>query len=154
VGNFGAGGTTIALDAPTPYMNQSTFEEAEEFLPNIVVVMLGTNDASPEIQPYNGFFVQDYLELIRHFQVLQSKPQVWVVKPPQIFHNGTGLSTEFLDANVVPKIEQVAAQANLPLIDVYSASLNHDGYFFDGVHPNGDGCKLIAQLVYAAVTQE
>ena len=154
VGNFGAGGVTVALDAPTPYMKQPAFQEAKEFQPNMVVIMLGTNDAHPEIQQYNGTFVADYLALVDKFSALSTNPKIWIVKPPQIFHNGTGLSTEFFDANVMPKIGQVAAQANLPLIDVYSLSLNHESYFFDGVHPDGDGCKLIAQQVFAAMTQK
>ena len=55
VGNFGAGGTTIALDAPTPYMSQSTFEEAEEFSPNIVIVMLGLTTLAPKFNRNTGF---------------------------------------------------------------------------------------------------
>ena len=47
VGNFGVGGATVSLDSDKPYMNQTDFQSAKQFLPNIVVIMLGTNDAIP-----------------------------------------------------------------------------------------------------------
>jgi lysophospholipase L1-like esterase len=154
VGNFGEGGTTIALKAQTPYMNQTAFHEAEQFQPKIVVIMLGANDASPENEQYIPNFVNDYVKLINAFQTLSSNPQIWIVKPPPVFHNGTGLSTEFFNENVIPRIEQVAEEANLPLIDVYSAFAGHSDYMYDGVHPNSEGSKLIAQVIYDALTSK
>src|SRR5665647_2965874 len=68
VGNFGVGGSTAALDSWNPYINNSVFEEAKEFQPNIVIIMLGTNDANPLIRRSNGSFVNDYLKLVEEFQ--------------------------------------------------------------------------------------
>ena len=50
VGNFGAGSTTVSLNTETPYMNTSVFQSALEFQPNIVIIMLGTNDAQPNLE--------------------------------------------------------------------------------------------------------
>ncbi len=152
VGTFGQGGTTVSLDAPTPYMQQAAFQEAKDFQPDIVVIMLGTNDALPAFQIYNAHFVKDYLRIISEFQALQSKPQIWLVLPPPIFHDGTGLSTEFFKQNIIPKIQEAANQTNLPTINVYVALTNHPECFPDGVHPNTEGSKLIAQEVYKALT--
>jgi acyl-CoA thioesterase I len=154
VGNFGAGGTTISLSSQTPYMNQTVFQEAKQFKPNIVIIMLGANDANPENQKYIASFVNDYLKLVDAFKALPGKPHVWVVLPPPVVGNGTGLSTEFFEENVIPSIEQVAKEANLPLIDVYSAFSNHSDYLWDGVHPNSEGSKLIAQTIFNAVTSK
>jgi acyl-CoA thioesterase I len=148
VRNFGHGGTTVTLDATTPYMQEAVFQEAKDFQPDIVIMMLGTNDALPDFQIYNSFFVDDYLRIISEFQVLQSKPQIWIVLPPPIFHNGTGLSTEFFKQNIIPKIQEAANQTNLPTINVYAALISRPDCFPDGVHPNTEGSKLIAQEVY------
>ena len=75
VGNFGVGGSTASLDSENPYMNESAFQDAKEFQPNIVIIMLGTNDANPLIRPNNGSFVDDYVKLVEEFQALSSKPQ-------------------------------------------------------------------------------
>ncbi|MCL4430231.1 MAG: GDSL-type esterase/lipase family protein [Chloroflexi bacterium] len=151
VGNFGHGGTTVSLDAPTPYMRQAAFQEAKDFEPGIVVIMLGTNDALPSFQIYNATFVADYLELVGEFQALQSKPQIWLVLPPPILHNGTGLSTQFFSQNVIPNIEEAANRTNLPTINLYAALSNRPDCFPDGVHPNVEGSQLIANEVYKAI---
>jgi|WetSurMetagenome_2_1015567.scaffolds.fasta_scaffold88838_2 acyl-CoA thioesterase I len=154
VRNFGHGGTTVSLDAPTPYIQQAAFQEAKDFQPNIIIIMLGTNDALPDFQIYNAFFVDDYLRIISEFQALQSKPQIWIVLPPPIFHDGTGLSTEFFKQNIIPKIQEVANQTNLPTINVYAALIGRPDCFPDGVHPNTEGTRLIAQEVYRVLAQK
>ena len=151
VGNFGHGGTTVSLDTPTSYMSQPTFQEAKDFHPDIVIIMLGTNDALPSFHSYNSSFVDDYTKLINGFQGLVSKPQIWLVLPPPILNNGTGLSTEFFEQNVIPNIEQVANKTSLPTINVYLALANHPECFPDGVHPNSEGSQLIANEVYKAI---
>ena len=154
VGNFGQGGTTISLDAPTPYIHQAAFQDAKDFHPDVVIIMLGTNDALPAFQMYNAFFLEDYLRIIREFQALQSKPQIWIVLPPPIYNDGTGLSTESFKQNIIPKIQEAANQTNLPTINVYAALSNRPDCFPDGVHPSAEGSKLIAQEVYKSLTSK
>jgi acyl-CoA thioesterase-1 len=151
VGNFGVGGSTAALDSWNPYINSSAFQEAKEFQPNIVIIMLGTNDANPLIRPNNGSFVNDYVKLVEEFQALSSKPYIYLVKPPPIFSNGTTPSAEYFRDNVIPTIEQVANLTNLPIIDVYSALANYSEFFRDGVHPDEQGAILIANEIYKAI---
>jgi acyl-CoA thioesterase-1 len=151
VGNFGVGGSTAALDSWNPYINNSAFEQAKEFQPNIVIIMLGTNDANPLIRRSNGSFVNDYLKLVEEFQALSSEPKIYLVKPPPIFSNGTTPSAEYFRDKVIPTIEQVANQTNLPIIDVYSALANYSKFFRDGVHPDEQGAILIANEVYKAI---
>ena len=152
VGNFGAGSTTVLLNTETPYINTSVFKEALEFQPNILIIMLGTNDAQPNLQQYNTSFVSDYITLITAFQELTGKPKIWIVLPPPIFSNQSGkISPEYFKLTIIPDIEQAARETNLPTIDVYSALANHADYFPDGVHPNRDGAKLIAEAIYNAI---
>ena len=151
VGNFGVGGTTASLDSWNPYINNSAFQEAKEFQPNVVIIMLGTNDANPLIRRSNGSFVNDYVKLVEEFKTLSSKPKMYLVKPPPIFSNGTTPSAEYFRDNVIPQIEQVANQTNLPIIDVYSALANHSEFFPDGVHPDEQGAILIANEIYKEI---
>ncbi len=151
VGNFGVGGSTAALDSRNPYINNSAFQEAKEFQPNIVIIMLGTNDANPLIRPNNGSFVNDYVKLVEEFQALSSNPKIYLVKPPPIFCSGTTPSAEYFRDNVIPTIEQAANQTNLPIIDVYSALANYSDFFRDGIHPDEQGAILIANEIYKVI---
>jgi lysophospholipase L1-like esterase len=152
VGNFGVGGSAVSLDSGKPYMKESVFQEAKAFQPNIVVIMLGTNDASPINANGNESFVEDYVKLVRAFQTLSTKPKIYLVKPPPVFSNGTGLNPEYFTDTVIPSIEEAAKQTNLSIINVYSALTNNSNFFADGVHPNAEGAKLIANEIYKAIT--
>jgi acyl-CoA thioesterase I len=151
VGNFGKGGATVSMKGSTPYMNETVFEEAKKFQPNIVIIMLGANEALPSLNQSKEDFMKDYKTLVSEFQKLTSKPQIWLVKPPPIFNDGTGLSTRIYEQTILPSIEAVAKDMNLPLIDVYSRLINHPEYFLDGVHPFSEGAQVIASVIYKAL---
>ncbi len=151
VGNFGVGRTTVSHDFNKPYMNQSAFINAEKFNPDIVVIMLGTNDAYlSDVQRTR--FVQDYEALISSFQSLPSSPAVYIVVPPPVFNNTIGLPSTVLDNNVLPLVNQTAINLKLPTIDVHTPLLDNPEYFPDGVHPNVGGSEVIASQVYDAIT--
>ena len=155
VGNFGAGSTTVSLSSETPYMNTSRHRNALEFAPNIVIIMLGTNDAQPSLFRYNTSFVGDYLKLIQTFQMLPSKPKILLVLPPPIFSNRSGtISPDYFNFTVIPLIEQTANETRLPLVNVYSVLTGYSDYFPDGVHPNTTGAQIIAEKIYMAVISQ
>jgi lysophospholipase L1-like esterase len=153
IGNFGVGKSAVLLTSDKPYMNQFAFQWAKEFRPNIIIIMLGTNDATPGNYQHIGGFVDDYRKLIDEFQNLESKPKIWLVKPPPIVNNALGPVNVNLVKGVIPRIEQVAHDLGLPIIDVYSAFGNHTDYFLpDGLHPNSEGAEVIASQVYGAIS--
>jgi len=152
VGNFGIGGATVDSKSDNSYINQTAFVVAKQFQPDIIVIMLGTNDANTGCNESNAAFIADYIKLISEFQALASKPKVWIALPPPIFNNTANLSEENFLQNVIPSIKQVAAQMNLPIIDVNTPLLAHSEYFYDGVHPDVSGAWSIARIVYRALT--
>jgi lysophospholipase L1-like esterase len=151
VGNFGATGSTVLLNSWKPYMNQPEFKDAQAFAPDIVVIMLGTNDDLKELEQYNETFEDDYAKLISSFQQLQSNPQVLIANSPPIFSNNSDLNPSYLAENIIPQTEDLANKMSLPLIDVYNSFGNHTDYFVDGVHPNDQGATLIASDVYNTI---
>jgi len=150
VGRFGVCGSMVSLDYEAAYVHTEAFVEASNFKPDVVVVMLGTNDANVSLKESRTNFVEDYLVLIEKLQSFESKPLVWVVKPPPIFNETLGYSTEGLAKGVIPAITEVARRANVSIIDVYSA-LTNSHYFLDGVHPNDEGAMTIARVVCQAL---
>jgi lysophospholipase L1-like esterase len=151
VGNFGVTGSTVLLNSWKPYMNQTQFKNAQAFAPNIVVIMLGTNDDLKELEQYNESFEGDYATLISSFQQLPNNPQILIANSPPIFSNSSDLSPSYLTDIIIPRTDDLANKMNLPLIDVYNSFGNHTDYFQDGVHPNSQGAELIATDVYDAI---
>jgi acyl-CoA thioesterase I len=62
------------------------------------------------------------------------------------------LNPLFFAQRVIPSIEEVANQQNLPTVDVYDAFGNLSDYTVDGVHPNDEGATLIASQLADAIT--
>ena len=151
VRNFGFDSTTVLLHTDTPYMHQIEFNRSKHFLPDIVIVMLGTNDARTDYFKSIDSFVSDYLTLINELQVLESKPAIFLAIPPPLFENSLYLENQNLLDGVIPRIEQVASEKGLPVIDVYGVLENHPEYFPDGVHPTNEGATIIANEVYEAI---
>jgi lysophospholipase L1-like esterase len=154
VGNFGVDGSTVSLKSSIPYMNQPAYQNALDFDPDIVVIMLGTNDAKPSVMTYNGTFEDDYTTLVSSFQRLDSKPQVYIAESPPVQNSSKTVSASDFSQTVLPDIQDVAQNLSLPIIDVYDAFQNHSDFFMDGVHPDSDGATLIACDVAIAITPD
>ncbi len=152
VGNFGVMGATVSFGSVNPYYFDSTFQEAITFQPTAVIMMLGTNDARLDTYTQIENFTRDYEQIInRIVESGNSKPQFYLVKPPPILENDLNLSSTDLAEGVLPRIEQIAAKLNLPIIDCYTPFLNHPEYYTDGVHLNSEGAKVIAEIVYQGI---
>jgi len=153
VKNFGLSGSTVARDSKLPYLEQSQFQKAKDFQPHIVLLLLGTNDANPEVTYNQTNFEADYTEIVNGFLELESKPHVVVVNSPPMFvsapspYNNTYLTTE-----IFPKIENVADLYDLPTVNLYTTFGNNSDYFMDGIHPTDHGAKLIASTLCQTVT--
>ncbi len=151
VREFGVSAATVLINTINPYIYTTAFLSAKAFLPDIVVIMLGTNDARADNYQYIDNFLADYEQLIREVQALKSNPKIYLVKPPPIFHNDLNLSNTHLLDGVIPGIEQVAKDLDLTTIDVYTPLVNHSNYFMDGVHPTNKGASVVASEIYRAI---
>lgn len=154
VEDFGVSGATVLLDSDKPYLKNESVQYARGFMPDLVIIMLGTNDASLNSSFSVYRFESDYAKLIVEFQSFPSKPRIWLVKPPPIFDNLLNLSNTNLVEGVIPGIDEIAKAFRLPLVDVYAPLTGHSDYFFDGVHPKYVGADVIANEVYAAIISE
>ena len=133
-------------------MQQPAFPRAETFDPEIVIIMLGTNDAKVNSTQDLASFKASYEEMVRAFEALPGDQQILVVDPPPILNNTLSLSNETLVQDVIPQINQVANDLELPAVNVYSVLSSHTEVFGDGVHPNNEGGQLIAGQIYNALT--
>ncbi|HSV50105.1 MAG TPA: GDSL-type esterase/lipase family protein [Candidatus Acidoferrales bacterium] len=152
VGNFGVSGATVTLASVEPYLFRNESDAAKEFQPTTVVILLGTNDARSDVFVYIDKFLEDYKIVISKYQMLETKPQIYLVLPPPVYENNINISSSDLSEVIIPMIKQAANDTGLPLIDAFTPLLNHPEYFVDGVHPNDEGARVIAEAIYQQIT--
>lgn len=151
VGNFGVSGATVLKRGNRPYWGTSQFEPSHAFNPDIVVIMLGTNDAKPSNWKYEGEFIADYTDLINSYKNLESRPIIYICYPPPVYDEVAGITDQRIKEEVIPKIAQVSTDNGVAIIDNYTALSGKESLFPDKIHPNVEGAKLIAETVYQVI---
>ncbi len=147
VTNFGVSGATLLHRGDLPYIKQSAYTSALASKPDIVVIKLGTNDSKPQNWQYKDDFVADYSNMIDAFRALPSKPVVWICKPVPAFAVNFTIRPDVIRDEILPLIEQISLEKNVPVIDLYTALLNSGNLFPDTIHPNAEGAGVMARTI-------
>jgi lysophospholipase L1-like esterase len=151
VQNFGVNGATVGRESDQPYVRESAFQQAKDFQPNVVVILLGANDTKLQNWAHIETFVTDYRALIAEFAELGSRPRIYLCVPVPAFADGESVNRQRL-RELRPKIERLGTDLNLPVIDLYTELSARPDLFPDGVHPNAEGAGRIADLVHRSLT--
>lgn len=150
VRNFGVSGTTMLKDGDHPYASTPEFAAAREFLPEVVVIALGTNDSKPQNWRFRNTFDRDLYGMVRAFLTLRSQPTVYVCTPPTVFKDNWGITSAITSKQIAPRIRSAAAREGWPVIDLELATRNSSSSYPDGIHPDAIGAANIAATVEAA----
>ncbi len=151
IGRFGVSGATLMKNGDKPYWKEAAFQKAKEFLPQVVVIMLGTNDTKPQNWSKRKEFAPDYQALIEEFASLPSKPRIFICYPTYIAGKGNfGISNDHTQ-KLLPVITAVAKQSKLAVINIYKAMHAKDALIPDRVHPSDQGASVIAAEVFKAL---
>lgn len=152
VRNFGVSARTLLRKGDYPYMKEPAYREAQEFLPDIVTIKLGTNDSKPQNWKYKKDFKKDLEEMVETFKRLPSKPQVFLCYPVPATKVQWGINDKIIREEIIPIIKQVAQKEKAHIIDLHAALSPYPQDFPDCVHPNEHGAMLIAQEIYRNIT--
>jgi len=146
VTNLGACGSTMQKGADSPYWQRPQFQTLIGNKWDIIVIMLGTNDAKDpgdggpnnwhdncgpslsNISLANCTFAQDYLSMIELVRTLgpdaNTPPIIYVAAPPPLMQHGSIGANQTVINSVYPDLVPIIAQtANLTTvpISIYSA---------------------------------
>lgn len=149
--NFGFNARTMSSCGDYPYMNEQMYADARAFLPDIVVIMLGTNDTKPH--NWNPeMFGKDYDRMVSEWKRTPSCPDIYVCLPPPVITDNFGITDSLVSSSVIPTVRSVADRHWLEIIDNNSILQGKADLFTqDGVHPNEAGAKVIAENVAATL---
>jgi lysophospholipase L1-like esterase len=152
VGNFGVSGRTLLKKGDFPYWKEKAYQKALGFNPDAVIIMLGTNDTKPQNWKHEAEFVADYTELVKSFLALESKPHVYVCRPCPVPAPGNFGINETNLKQEINRIDQLASDLKLGVIDMHAALVAKPELLPDRVHPNTAGAGEMAKTVFTALT--
>jgi lysophospholipase L1-like esterase len=152
IGNFGVSGRTLLKKGDFPYWKEKAYQEALKFEPDVVIIMLGTNDTKPQNWKHEKEFVDDYAELVNSFQGLASEPRIYVCRPCPVPEPGNfGINDKNLQ-EWIKRIDRLAEEMQLGVIDMHKALADKPQLLPDKVHPNTEGAGEMAKAAFTALT--
>jgi lysophospholipase L1-like esterase len=152
VKNFGVSGRTLMKKGDHPYWIEKAFRDAQDFKPDVVVILIGSNDTKPKNWVHHDEFEADYKEMVETFKNLESKPRVFICRLPPVPAPGNyGINEANLDLEI-PMIDQVAHDEGVGIIDIHAALVDKPELLPDHVHPNTAGAGVMARTVADVLT--
>jgi lysophospholipase L1-like esterase len=152
VKNFGVSGRTLLRKGDFPYWNEPQFQEVKDFAPDILVIMLGTNDSKPQNWVHKADFRKDYLDMIAEFR--QNMPvdgKVYVIMPVPVTKDNFGITANVMNNEQRMMIMDIAQSSASELIDLYTPLMDKAELLPDGVHPNKEGLGIMAAVIARAI---
>ena len=167
VKNYGVSGRTMLNKGDRPYMKERAWKDAVAFKPDIVVIKLGTNDTKPQNWQYGNEFKNDMRQMITTLRpdlaqpvqkkkkakkaktvIPVAKPQIFLCTPIPALKDAWGINDSTIVSGVIPTIQEIAREYGLQIIDLHSELANSSDLIqSDGIHPNENGAKRMAEIV-------
>jgi len=144
--NCGVSGTTMLKSAANSYWNTSAFNNAKGFDPQIVIIMLGTNDAHPDNWTDKEHYYIDYVAMIEAFRANGKMPKIYICYPVACY--GDTRQIDNLQNEIIPAIKQIGQDENATVIDLNTPTQKMRAELYnDNLHPNVNGASLLAKLI-------
>lgn len=171
--NCGRNGATVIDDYPlvpdryAPYSKSPEFLQATASSPDVVILMLGMNDANPThhfnanaggkiTDHYQSLFRDALTQLITQLRQLPSKPAVILGCTTHMCRTpGKIFSEEYVadfkhNLNVIRYIQKsVAAEMGIPFVDTLT-NMDNPAFYSDGCHMTDSGYSNLAQIFLPA----
>ena len=149
VRNFGVGGTTLLFsdNVPAAYTTHEMYQPSLEFEPDVVIIMLGTNDGAGDYasKRIDKYYESDYQTLINTYKNLPSHPYVIVATSPYHVVNEPVVNNYVvpLQREIFSRMEGIDG-----VVDIYAWSEGKYYRYVDNVHYDPTGYYSLA-LKYA-----
>lgn len=155
VQNFGNSGKTLLKDAAggNGYVLTDTYQKSIDFEPDVVTIMLGTNDSKDENwNTLSGNYEQELRNLITTYRNLPSHPIVILATSPTAYNRNWNINDAVITDEIAPIQRKVAEEMGCPLIETNANTKNMADNFADGIHPNDGGHTVLAELFADGIT--
>ena len=152
VKNYGISARTLLKKGDHPWDKEHQYQDAQKLNPDVVIIMLGTNDTKPQNWKLKDEFIPDYKDMIATFNKADPKPRIFACHPPLVPGAGNFGITEAGVLEQIPMIDAMAKEVGVGVIDMHDIFKGKDAMFPDRVHPNTDGATELAKAAYKKLT--
>jgi len=121
--NFGVSGTTMLKNGDMPYWEKVSFQNALAFDPDMVILLLGTNDSKPQNWAFGEEFFTDYCDMVDAFRV-SGDPEIFAARCPPVFQTVAGINDDTVRNNILPLIDSAKTEKSTFTIDFYNEMLS------------------------------
>ena len=150
VNNSWSGGNLSGVDNPDSGVNRAkSLSRDDGTSPDIIIVFMGINDLGRNVDA--EIFAADYKRTLAIIKEKHPKAQVCCVNLPDrdVFIKRRA---EIFNTAINTAVKSMGD--NFFIADLFSSRLNNDLYYMntlDGLHPDEDGMRIIAEIVENAI---
>jgi lysophospholipase L1-like esterase len=134
-------------------MQEQAWRDVKAFLPNIVVIKLGTND-SKDFQWNQQQYERDYQAMLDTLKSLPSRPAIYLCTPVKAFRDKWGITDSVIVNGVIPTIRKVARRNKLQVVDLHPVITEARDMTSDMIHPNDQGAAKMAKTIADAIKKD
>ncbi len=173
VHNYGVSGASLLSGWKLSYLSTPAYKKALAAKPDIVVIMLGTNDSSPLIwkdevrdKKFPGTpseeFTVNMQKLVSSFISQNKEAKIYLVKPlpvfpsrsPKDWRHITEGRKKVLEGEIYELVETLADKLKIPMIDAYTPMKSDIDLTQDGIHFKDAGYKKLATIISTALSKK
>jgi len=156
VTNYGLRNATASVDGDVPYVESAPYKKSLASKPDIVLLMLGTNDS----KTYNwdaASYEEGIRSLVQTYKGLDTNPTVYLMLSPYCYAlDGSDIAEYQVQPKVVAGeisdiVKKVAKEEGVDVIDLYSVTADKQERYRDGIHFDAEGYKIIADTIYNVI---
>ncbi|MDE6605168.1 MAG: hypothetical protein K2K85_04005 [Clostridia bacterium] len=155
--NLGFAGYALNRHSAKCYLNLPALNLLEQYSPDYVIMLLGTNDARQKNFTSEEDFSNAYRSIINSINNLKSKPQIIAMTSPMAYVDANSREFDFSLENLskIVKIQRaLLSEYQIPYIDLYNITQGKTSlYSEDMLHFNSKGAKFLAFKTYTAVKE-
>jgi lysophospholipase L1-like esterase len=150
VNNSWSGGNLSGRDNPDSGVNRAEHLSRDDGTsPDIIIVFMGINDLGRRVD--KEVFAKDYLKTLMTVKERHPNARVCCVNIPDR-DVAVKERTEIFNSSIEDAV--ASAGENFFIADLFHSRLNNDCYYMntlDGLHPDEDGMRTIADIVTEAI---
>ncbi len=155
VTNFGVVNAPVLNSGINGYTKTAAFKKSHDFNPNIVFVELGLDAIKSSDTAFISNFTNTLEDIVQSYTNSSARPRIVLLLPLPIFLKDSSLfNNEFIKNKIIPKIQKLAYEKDLEVLDLFSMFIDREDLFLDKVHPSSLGGTLISKRLYELVKLE